>query len=341
MQKEESMLWRIEKFHLLLCMFVFFLTIVSCYAAEETKTLQGLHVARSWTINEKVVAASFDNRFGKLILASKHEIHIIQPVSQKIDTESIDIPDLECPRIICRDNICWLGGGSGYKDGKLISVNLKNGSINQYQDGNYSEINSLLVFEDRHVVITGHGSGQITLWDTKNYKKRKEFGDYDCEVYALEFSGDENKVYAGDDSGVISIWDYENGKKMASIKNVGNGSIYTVTKNESVNFIVAGDANGNLLLFDEKRLAVKKKIKVSKEEAILSCDLRSSDKKIVCGLTNGKVGIVSSDGLYMRIYKLHKKHVIYVKFINNGTYIVSVSKDGTVHLWDSSNIVFK
>ena len=252
-------------------------------------------------------------------------------------SKEVYLGNLSINNIFCSIESCWVGGGTHQK-GMLAKIEISKGSIERIgNDSQYSEIYFITSSLKQGYILTGHSDGEIIVWDAKQGKEILNFGEYSSEVFALAVSQDGRRLYSGKSVDGIDLWDIETGKLITSNKEI-EGSIFTLTMDESAKSIICGGSRGILYIIDNSELSITKKIAVT-DEAILSSDVRKRDAEIVCGLSSGYVGVVHINGSGLKVYKLHDDAVMYVKFIDEGDRILSVSKDGTVKIWDATTTI--
>jgi WD40 repeat protein len=247
--------------------------------------------------------------------------------------KKINIGDISVNNIFCSIESCWVGGGT-HQEGILAKIDISEESIKRIKqhDRQYSEIYFITSSVKQGIIITGHSNGEIIAWDEKQNKELLKFGDYASEVFALAVSRDGGRLYSGKGVNGIDLWDIGTGKLIKSNKET-EGSIFTIKTNKNTKSIICGGSQGILYFIDDNKLSIIKKIIIT-DGAIFSCDVRGRDGEIVCGLSDGYISVANFNKLSSNVYKVHNDNVIYVKFIDEGDRILSVSKDGTAKIWN-------
>lgn len=285
-----------------------------------------------WTLDQVIYSASYNGN--SLALLLEDSVKILSVSEKKEADKNFNVgKNIEHGEILFNEDDIWIGGGS-LANGILLSLNMPDGRSYQFNKEKYAEVYAISLFESKNFLATGHGNGEIILWDLISNKKKRRFGNYDTEVCTLLFSHDGKTLYSGDAMGAITIWDVESGRKIQS-KKEENSAVYTLCFNKKTQSLIAGGvkARGMLYIYDNG-LSIQKNIKVDNKGAVLSCDSQVNTGKIICGLTDGYVAISEYNGSNNRIFKLHKDDVLFVKFVDQGRKVVTVSKDGVIKLWD-------
>jgi WD40 repeat protein len=308
--------------------FVIFVLLILCFGCKEQLT-----PLKIWSLDQMIFSASYNDN--SLALLLEDSIKILS-VSEKNDADKdFNVgKNIEHGEILFDKDNLWIGDGS-LANGILFSLNIPDGSLYQFNKEKYAEVYAISLLENKNLLATGHGNGEIILWDLITNKKKRCFGDYDTEVCTLLFSHDGKALYSGDAMGAITLWDVESGRKIQS-KKEENSAVYTLCFNKKTQSLIAGGvkAKGMLYIYDNG-LSIQKNIKVDNKGAVLSCDSQVNTGKIICGLTDGYVAISEYNGSNNRIFKLHKDDVLFVKFVDQGRKMVTVSKDGVIKLWDA------
>lgn len=293
---------------------------VSCYKEEKA-------IAR-YKVKEKVISAHFDFRREQIIMVTKRSIYIVPVANTKIKIKRIEVPYSVLPPnmhlygINCIDNKCWIGGGQMHKDGFLLRLNLDKMDIEGKYYDTMSEIYGIAINDNN--IATCHGTGEVIIWNMDTGEKVKTFGHHKTEIFAVAFSADGKKIYTGDYDG-LTLWDISTGKRIKYVSYSDNSTILTIIVDKDTNRVITSSA-GTLYVHEEDSLSVVDKFALSEKRVILSCDLRDSDKKIICGMTGGYIGVINLDGTDRKVLRIHKDDVIYVKFIRDGEDVISVVK---------------
>ncbi len=305
--------------------FVIFVLLILVFGCKEQLT-----PLKIWTLDQMIFSASYNDN--SLALLLENSVKILS-LSEKNDADKdFNVgKNIEHGEILFNKDNLWIGDGS-LANGILFSLNMPDGSLYQFNKEKYAEVYAISLLENKNLLATGHGNGEIILWDLITNKKKRCFGDYDIEVFAVEISPDGSELYSGNGLGSVSLWKISIGEKVKYNKVLN--SIFTLDYDIKSNTVACGGGDGILCILDHKTLSVIKRMDFNRG-AILSCDCRSNDSKIICGLTGGYIAIVNHDGTNQKVLKLHKDDILYVKFVDRGRKVVTVSKDGVIKLWDA------
>ncbi len=284
-------------------------------------------------LNRKTFSASLSPNSKRLAVYSEEYVHLIS-LKNKNEDKIFKIKNIGPGEICFGGNTCWVGGGEYLRDGTLLSLDITSGAFRPLNPEKYSGIYALALSSMNNTLATGHAKGKIILWDSLSGKIKNAFGDYDAEIFVLRISADGKKLYSGDGLGKLKIWDLTTREKLTEIKVPNINSIFTINVSDNENRVIVG--GGALGILTGNAPAVTNLIKLN-DQAILSCDIRKKDNKILCGLTRGYVAFVNPDGSEPRFLKLHDADVIYVEFTNGGNNVISAGKNGTVKIVNLSD----
>ena len=304
--------------------------IFFCFCKKDIKTDSFLK------LNEKTYHASLNTNKKILAVNGKKYIHII-PLIQKSEYKKFKMDIKEVGEVCFQDNKHCLISRGYMQHGDLILMNINDGSYRKLKYKGITEVCAISYSSKNSTVATAHANGGIVLWDINSGKIIKMFGDYETEIFELKISFDGNTIYTGNSQGIIKSWSLNSGEKLNTIKIPNINSIFTFALNRNKNMLIVGGSDGIIGILSLDDFSVKNTIKVS-QEAILSCDCRNSDSKIICGLTDGYIATVNLDGTDLKNIKIHNKDIRYVKFIDGGTKIISISENGVIKISNTKDL---
>ena len=283
-----------------------------------------------WNMNQRIISASVDESSNSIAVLLEDRVRLVSLSDANSIKEFLNLEIKHPHKIIMHKNYCWIGGGI-HQAGFLMKLNTNDGSFLKQDKVNFSEVWTIALSNQSDFLATGHGDGEIILWNKDTMVKKDSFGDYDTEIFELLLSANNKKLFSGDGHEIIKQWDLAERKAMYS----NSADIYTLAIESEKHQMIGGNGHGTLYFFNPDNLSIIKKVDL-KKEAILDCDIQNTTGHIICGLTKGYIVLLNNDGVVLKTQKLHSDGIIFVKFIDNGEKMISASYDGSIKLWETN-----
>ncbi|ADM10985.1 WD40 repeat-containing protein [Encephalitozoon intestinalis ATCC 50506] len=137
----------------------------------------------------------------------------------------------------------------------------------------------------------------------------------------------EDYIATGSRDSEIRIWNFR-----GTCLNVLKGhtmSVRCMDMNES--YLVSGSYDGSVALWDYRR---GKLLRYLKSHSLRVYSVSLSLNYVASGSLDSSVHVSTLDGKLVCSYKIHRSLVIWLKFVNNGRYLLSSGADGILCKWD-------
>ena len=154
--------------------------------------------------------------------------------------------------------------------------------------------------------------------------------DAGSEVRAVTFSANGKYIVSGDNK-KVRVWRVDDWKQLAKIE---TGIVNCVAVSNDGKWIAAGTQLGDVFVWDAATFRLT--IKHSEHEYIHGVDFSPDSMRLVSATY--KKAIVWDMVTRKQIQTLeHQNYVIVAKYSPRGNYIVTATREGPIHVWDSSD----
>jgi len=199
--------------------------------------------------------------------------------------------------------------------------------------------NSVFALEksvEASVFFSAGSDGMIVAWDLKDPDKGKLIAQVPNTVYAMCYDPAKNRIFVGQNTEGIHIIDLNEKKEKASLK-IDNTAIFDIKKKEGL--IYVGTGNGELIVIDEQKLIILKRLKLS-EQSLRRLALSPSGKSIAAGYSDHSIRIFSTDSMELihEIPAAHDNSVFSLSFSPDGKYLLSGGRDAHLKVWEVSEM---
>ncbi len=194
--------------------------------------------------------------------------------------------------------------------------------------GHNDSIYTLQVIDESRFISAG-GDGMVVLWDLKSPDEGEVIVKISSSIYSMDFDKIEQYLYVGHNGDGIHKIDLKAKKEIGSVQ-LGNHQIFAILLIE--NRIWVGLESGEIVVLNKDLTIVKRK-------KLSSARVRSID------FFEGQVAIGFSDNITRIIdvktfeitYELkgHKNSVFKAKYHPSGKYLITVSRDAQLKIWDT------
>jgi len=262
----------------------------------------------------------------------------------------------------------------GQGDKNSLRQAMYKGDINGYRLAVSSVVRSLAFSPDGEQIASGHGSGEIKIWDAATGKQLKTLDGHKNVVTSIAFSPDGKQIISGSDDKTIKLWDAMSGTEVATLQGHESWVMSVAFSPDGKQIASRGD-DGRIVLWDAvagqrmwsteglnfwaesisfspdgKLLASGRDNDVKIWDAAAGSNLMtlrgheapvhaisfSADGKCLasCGYDNMIKVWNIATGETMMTLRGHERAVYHAAFTPDGKRVVSSSEDGTVKIWD-------
>ena len=223
---------------------------------------------------------------------------------------------------------------------KNILLTGGNDSTIQFWDINddYNNIKKLIlsgpivnIFVITNEIFSCYSNNLLTLWSIEKYEKI--FGEEINDIYTLEYLSDNNFVAGLEDTSII-IFNIFDTKMLYKKKLEGSSDIISYIKKIDEKYIISGNYDGDLIVWDLIKLELFFSIKKAHLYKI-NCIIKlndglfatcSNDKTIKIWNLHKRVNILT-------FFEAHEKTINNLIQLNNGM-LVSAGKDSLIKIWN-------
>ncbi len=190
---------------------------------------------------------------------------------------------------------------------------------------------TLQLSDQPDLFFSGAGDGMVVLWDLEKKDDGELAAKLPNSIYSLLHLSDKKLLVAGQNFSGIHLIDYQNKKEVASLQ-ITSSYIFDIQSFENDLVIATGD--GNVIIVDLEKWAVKKRIAVSEKSA----------RAVAINPTGGEMAIGFSD-YSIRIFSLidyelkqeinaHQNSVFTAGYSPDGNFLFSGGRDAHLKVWD-------
>ncbi|KAF9539998.1 WD40 repeat-like protein, partial [Agrocybe pediades] len=208
-------------------------------------------------------------------------------------------------------------------------------------------VRSIAFSPDSSIIITGHTTGAVQLWDTRTGKIDQSYNAHSQDVTALAYSHDGSKIASGSADNAVKIWDCHSGKveELAQALNKLAALFLPWADVKSLVFspddvLVLASSRGKIAI----RSVAECKVMWQAEDELGTASVNSvafspDGTQFACGSDDGKWKILLWNATTRKMTPLHctdhyLDSVILVAFLQDGKKILSGSSNGAILLWD-------
>lgn len=158
--------------------------------------------------------------------------------------------------------------------------------------------------------------------------------DFEQAVGASSILSKVSRVFVGERTGLLFEIDFAS-RELQAVYKLHASAITSVSV--CAGYCVTGSEDQFVrvwpLDFSEFKLEAKH------EGAVIGLDVSSDCLKVASGTANGSLGFLDlGDYTYRNLIRTHSDEIIQVEFSEKGGWIVSLSKDGTIRVWDCEKL---
>ncbi|PPQ75265.1 hypothetical protein CVT24_007438 [Panaeolus cyanescens] len=219
-------------------------------------------------------------------------------------------------------------------------------------------IRSVRFSPDGKFLATGAEDRKIRIWEIATRRIRHVFAGHEQEIYSLDFSPDGRYIVSGSGDRTMRIWDLTDpaahrtitiadsdaGAKPLAPNDAG---VTSVAISPDGRWVAAGSLDYIIRIWDLRTGELVERLK-GHEDSVYSVAFTpdgmgllsgSLDKAVkfwdIAHVINGEGEGVASTNTEVKSFVGHKDFVLSVAVSNDGRWVISGSKDRTVHVWDA------
>ena len=186
-----------------------------------------------------------------------------------------------------------------------------------------------------NTVLSGGGDGVVAEWRLDEHAPAKGLARVNGNIFSLLFLEDKKMLCAGDLNGVLHITDLVSKQELKQFTYV-DGAVYCLQR-FNANIIVAGCGNGNAQFIDIDTLTEVRSLEVS-DKAIRSLLYIEASNELLFACSDFNIYVYDATNFTLKhVLNGHDNSVFAIALNNNGTRLVSGSRDAGLRVWDVEN----
>ena len=217
---------------------------------------------------------------------------------------------------------------SGSFDGLVKMWNMATGELLHTFSEHQSEITSITLTDDGTYLAIGDQLGHISLWNVSTKEKLYSVLAHDDAITNLYFDSDSSQLMSSSDDATITFW--KDGTKVHSFSDHSSG-IFAMIQHD--NLLVSGDYDGNIYIYDNKKLIHT----ISTGEDSITNLLSLEPNLFASGNAAGKVDLWNNQGERVDSFFGHLDYIIDMESFQSKPYIVSGDKERFLQIWEFSS----
>ncbi len=236
--------------------------------------------------------------------------------------------------VFAPDNKSFFSAGS---DGRVLkwdindrssSVVIANPMVNRVID----------VSDDGKWLACGTDGSGVQVFRTSNMQAEPRIlSGRDNMIRTIDFLPDNKRMFSAGTGGIITLWDLETGRATEFANSDSPVDILVVSR--SGDYLAAGTRNGKIIIFEVENSKASYVLHENTGNSILALDFGEGDQVLASGDLEGNV-LVWDFGSRALVNNLrgHSARITQLKFSPDGKILASASNDGSVRMWETSNL---
>ena len=240
----------------------------------------------------------------------------------------------------------------GHSDGRMTKVDLVSGRNIKEFEPHKKDITALQVTSDDAIIISASEDGQISLTNLSQTGEHFSLRDHDGGIKCMVLSNDNKKFVSAGKDKIVRVWelnymrngdvieviDSDNVKCLYSLE--GHSDIINsvaISKDDTI--VASGSKDGTVRSWKLTTGLLINSFKVTNDSVTVVCP-SFDGKSVVSGAHTSKDQLCLWDitmGDIKVNFKGHSHAVMCIKITDDGNYLLSGSRDGTVKLWKLSS----
>ena len=177
--------------------------------------------------------------------------------------------------------------------------------------------------------ITAGSDGQVVQWDLEKLEDGRLLAKLPNSIYSMLTLKESGSLIIGHNYSGINIIDLVNRTERGTLE-LTDAAIFDIKRNENFLFIATGE--GSVIVVDLKTM---KKIKTMKFSFKSARTIAMNKDEMAVGYSDNFIRIFNLKNLKLKNeYEGHNKSVFSLKYVLDGNYLLSGSRDALLKIWD-------
>lgn len=230
------------------------------------------------------------------------------------------------------DHFVYTGSGDQF----VAKWNLESGLQEKFSIRAEKSIYKISLVDEKQKLVIGTSAGALHIIDLEKRTELKHFVQHKQAIFSITENPLKKQLYTGDASGNLAVWNTENWELVLFLP-LECGKIRSIITNESGEQLFLACQNGEIKIFDSTTFNETACFFAHENGANTLALLPDKDSTL---LSAGKDGYIRAWDLKSgnKIVEIpaHNFGIYQLEFFNGGKNFVSVSRDKSIKLWDSS-----
>jgi serine/threonine protein kinase len=185
-----------------------------------------------------------------------------------------------------------------------------------------------------HRALTGHGDGQVVIWDLDRGQKIASYRRNEANVWSVAFAGSTDRFVAASHDWKVALWDAKAGGQPAHVFDGHDSTAQAVAYSPRRDLVASGGADKSVKLWSLDKLSLVRSYKGQKD-FVTALTFSPDGRTLASATLDGGIRLLSSiSSRHIRTLVGHKGRIGALAYAPDGDLLASASDDGTVRLWD-------
>jgi WD40 repeat protein len=197
--------------------------------------------------------------------------------------------------------------------------------------GHKGSIYTIVEGSEPHKVLSGAGDGWVIEWDLTNFETAKVVAKVETNIFSMAYLKSKNWLAVGNMFGGLHWVDLNQKKDLKNVAFHKKGIFDILEVGEHI-YTVGGD--GKLAKWNIETQQVVESIQLT-NASLRSIDYDKFGKRFVIGASDNSIYFLDNNlNIKHKIEAAHENSIFTTKFVENGTKLLSGSRDAHLKVWD-------
>lgn len=226
---------------------------------------------------------------------------------------------------------------AGLQDGRIVILNLADGSIVQEIEAHEGAVLSIVISKDNLNLASGGDDNLVKVWDFETGQNRYTFTEHYGRINDLDFSPDNSLLASGSSDSRVIIWDIATGEAL-KIYDPQLGSITTLVFSPDGTYLASGSSDFSTYIFNLNNDEVLPFV-LPGDNIVRDVAFAPDMSQIAIGGDTNSIEIwefLDEEGAYQGYQTLSLPHNYTIKsfeYTNDGSTLISGTYTSTISWW--------
>jgi len=229
---------------------------------------------------------------------------------------------------------------SASADKYIASWNLEKGIQDNFAIGFDDSVYAISLINNNHFLAAGLSNGNLHIFDLELKKELKFFTQHKKAIFSISSNDFKSQFYTADADGNFSVWNSENLELLIYLP-LDCGKIRRIEVAQSGEYIALACQDENIRIFDTVSFNEISTV-VAHQGGTTALSFHPKNPNLI--ISGGKDGLLKcwnwKTNELLKDIPAHNFVVYDIISVNNGEKIVTSSRDKTIKIWSSDNLMF-